>query len=200
MKKIQFIIAAYYYSIWYMIGTGGIGSLRFVLFHNIANQAWRVVYGVAYHETGGFTSPGWKDRNNPFGMRVPSQRKSFGIVGESNNYAIYSCVWMAVKDYFEWYKYHNIEIWRTANMFDDTGNGFDYQTWIADAKQHNYFEAPLASYIAGVENGIEKSYNLTWTPSVVVPYVLLPSTLVSLFLLIKNRKKIVSWFRKKLRK
>jgi hypothetical protein len=64
---------------------------------------WKVptslVYAQAVHETGLFTSPIFKEGNNLFGMKTPSQRNNH--IGSIGDFAKFPSHWVSIKDYFQ---------------------------------------------------------------------------------------------------
>lgn len=56
-----------------------------------------LVYAQAYHETGGFKSPIFKENKNLFGMKVNSRKFD---KGENRGHAVYYSLSDSIKDYF----------------------------------------------------------------------------------------------------
>ena len=59
----------------------------------------KVIYGQAWHETGNFKSPVFKQNKNLFGMRQAKKRKNFAT-GENLLHATYGNIKDSVRDYF----------------------------------------------------------------------------------------------------
>ena len=58
-----------------------------------------IIYAQAYHESGGFTSNIFKENNNCFGLKEPSQRPTTAT-GTSRGHATYDSVKDCIVDYF----------------------------------------------------------------------------------------------------
>jgi uncharacterized FlgJ-related protein len=99
----------------------------------------KLITAQAAHETGNFTSAIFKYQNNPWGMKLPAQRRTTAT-GEARGHAIYNNLADAVTDY--WYYW-------TAQKYPPVYK--DVFTFVADLKRHNYFEADEAEYQKGVE-------------------------------------------------
>jgi len=63
-------------------------------------DALSMIVAQARHESNDFKSDLYNRAKNPFGMRKPSVRKSYGIIGVSNTYAVYRSYFASVVDYF----------------------------------------------------------------------------------------------------
>ena len=59
----------------------------------------KLLYAQAYHETGGFESPIFKENKNIFGMKLPRKRKTYAK-GENRGHATYNSVKDSIRDYF----------------------------------------------------------------------------------------------------
>lgn len=103
---------------------------------NNANPAIEPLFllSIAAHETGEFSSNVFKNNNNLFGMRHPSQRQTLSL-GDKNGYAYYSSLEDSVKDFMLWIESRNL---RTD--YDDISD------LIRDMKDNSYFEDSFSNY------------------------------------------------------
>lgn len=139
--------------------------------YNREKMDWRLWFSIAAHETGDFKSDLFKRANNCFGMRVPKDRRWFGI-GETNGYSKYANIRMSFRDYYEWCVVNKID-WGYWQKPDNT---FDlYATiegWTAQMKMRKYYEASFEDYTAGVYAAYQRALKLV-NPGVVLLSVLL---------------------------
>lgn len=98
----------------------------------------KIITAQAAHETGNFTSNIYQENNNPFGMKMPKQRRTTAK-GEKNNHAFYGSIEEAIKDFWLYYKAVNLpESWATVEKY------------IEAIKEKGYFEAETGQYVRGV--------------------------------------------------
>lgn len=105
--------------------------------------AQRIVSQAA-HETANFTSQIFRENNNPFGMKLPEQRRTYAT-GENRGHAVFASIADAVRDYWLYWQY-----WRLPNTFKDNTE------FVTALKIKGYFTAPLKDYI----NGVDKYYKI----------------------------------------
>ncbi|WP_026210404.1 glucosaminidase domain-containing protein [Flexithrix dorotheae] len=137
-----------------------------LLFPKYWNLPVKVVYAQAALETGWFTSGVFKENNNLFGMRHPSQRKTtskgVGRGEDQHGQAIYGSWWASIYDYFLRQEYFKV----------------DYQNidqYIRKTKSSGY--ATSNSYTSswrGLINQVPGYYSfLPWIPATILLYILI---------------------------
>lgn len=99
----------------------------------------RVLYSQAWHETGGFTSPIFKEHNNLFGMKHPKKRKSTST-GTAKGHAVFSSQLSSIYDYFLRQSYFNIKFDYPRQYMVDTVNSGYAEDEIYLSKWINLYE------------------------------------------------------------
>lgn len=94
----------------------------------------KMITAQAAHETGNFNSKIYLTNNNPFGMKLPRERKTTAI-GQNAGHAVYLDLASAVQDY----KYY----WQAQQYLDVYP---DTDTFVRTLKDKGYFEASLPAY------------------------------------------------------
>lgn len=97
-----------------------------------------MIVAQAAHETGNFSSPIFLLNNNPFGMKLPVQRRTTAT-GEARGHAVYDSLDDAVEDYGLYYKARKYPLAWT-----------DTDTFVEALKRNNYFENDIETYKTAV--------------------------------------------------
>ena len=104
----------------------------------------KILTAQAAHETANFTSKIYRENNNPFGMKLPKERRTTDK-GEQNKHAFYDNIPEAIKDFWLYYKAVRLaETWPTVDAY------------IEAIKAKNYFTADAEQY----KRGVNFFYNL----------------------------------------
>lgn len=69
---------------------------------------YKALAGQAYYETAGFTSYGFNDRRNPWGMR-PSVYRTRYWQSENGGFAVYRSYWKAIQDRMDWDRVNEVD-------------------------------------------------------------------------------------------
>lgn len=98
---------------------------------------------VAYHETGGFTSPIFRENNNFFGMKRPTIRQTTAI-GENRGHAVFASLEKSVED---------ILLYLKARDYKQVNTPEELVKWM---QGKGYFTDTYDNYLRGVKNGLTK--------------------------------------------
>lgn len=140
---------------------------------------------LAMVETGDWTSQRFQATNNPWGMKVPSIRKSWGIIGEwqtGEASAKYRSVVAACIDMIYRHKYFQID--------DEAGSSTG--KFLAELIRTKYFQADPTTYLQGLVSALERDKKNGFLNLVlsVTGFVLVGTALYGLYLLgIKAKQK-----------
>lgn len=96
----------------------------------------KYITAQAAHETANFSSIVFKENNNPFGIKYFDQDEAEGARG---GYAYYLTLGQAVQDYKRVYRSYGKLL------------SLKIEHFVKFLKEHNYFEAPEAEYLKGVQ-------------------------------------------------
>jgi hypothetical protein len=104
-----------------------------------------LIFGQAFHETGGFQSRAFLEQNNMFGMKIPSRRAFLGKKQIGSMYASYDNAKQSLEDLLIYLNFVNFP---TKVM--------DTKDFVNQLKRRSYFEDNIENYLRGVENGIKQ--------------------------------------------
>lgn len=107
-----------------------------------------LLFGQAYHETGGFTSGAFSSNLNLFGMKPATTRPTEGSRSVVSPYAYYNSYASSVRDLILWFDYHNASPHRFTNVED----------YVRFLKSKGYFTDSEKNYLRGVKYGVAKYY------------------------------------------
>jgi hypothetical protein len=96
----------------------------------------KYITAQAAHESANFTSPVFKENNNPFGIKYYGQDEAEGA---KNEYAYYLSLAMSVLDYKRVYRNYGKLL------------SLKIEHFVKFLKDHKYFEASEAEYLKGVQ-------------------------------------------------
>jgi hypothetical protein len=99
-----------------------------------------IITAQAAHESANFSSKIFLANNNPFGMKLATERKTTAI-GEKFGHAKYTSLESAIKDYRLYY---------TARKYPEGWKNSD--AYIQNLKDHFYFEGNLEAYKKAVRH------------------------------------------------
>jgi len=97
------------------------------------------IIAQAKHETGGYTSINFMDRNNLFGMKRPEIRPNKYPSDQNTNYLIFPDLSHSIKDLINYFDF--------VGFPTKVGGTSDY---VAQLKRRKYFTAPENEYLNGV--------------------------------------------------
>ncbi|MEA2065630.1 MAG: glucosaminidase domain-containing protein [Thermotogota bacterium] len=113
--------------------------MSLLLIEGIKTGTAQIITSQAALETGNFTSTVFKENNNLFGMRYPTERPTTAT-GEKRGYAFYESIGDCVQDFVLYYRNnHYPELW---NTIDEYCKAF---------KEKGYYESPEGLYCNNVK-------------------------------------------------
>jgi hypothetical protein len=154
-------------------------------------DACSMIIAQARHESNNFESDLYERAKNPFGMRTPKVRKSYGIKGTSNTYAVYRSYYASVVDYF-----------LRANEFEMPKNLNDYISLAEWLKSSKYYTDSSSNYASRInywskQYPANKMHFILFIASISIMFILFIVLIFTLRKSFKSGKKFSfsEWFK-----